>query len=88
MTSSSGGIQPVNTQRKLIRTVSMNLETMEFDELMESIDKKVTELDGYIENSDFRQQYPLWRRKKPEKRPDYGPYPVRPSVCLYNGGGG
>ena len=33
MTSSSGGIQPVNTKRKLIRTVSMNLETMEFDEL-------------------------------------------------------
>ena len=27
----------------------MNLETMEFDELMESINKKVTELDGYIE---------------------------------------
>ena len=48
MTSSSGGIQPVNTKRKLIRTVSMNLETMEFDELMESINKKVTELDGYI----------------------------------------
>ena len=53
MTSSSGGIQPVNTKRKLIRTVSMNLETMELDELMESIDKKVTELDGYIENSDI-----------------------------------
>ena len=46
MTSSSGGIQPVNTKRKLIRTVSMNLETMEFDELMESINKKVAKEAG------------------------------------------
>ena len=38
--TSSEGIQPVNTKRKLIRTVSMNLETMEFDELMESINKR------------------------------------------------
>lgn len=51
--TSSGGIQPVDTQRKLIRTVSMSLETVQFDSLMDSITKKVTELGGYIENSNI-----------------------------------
>lgn len=51
--TSSGGIQPVDTQRKLIRTVSMSLETTQFDTLMDSITKKVTELGGYIENSNI-----------------------------------
>ncbi|WP_294150382.1 DUF4349 domain-containing protein [uncultured Clostridium sp.] len=51
--TSSGGIHPVDTQRKLIRTVSMSLESTQFDSLMESITKKVTELGGYIENSNI-----------------------------------
>ncbi len=80
MTSSSEGIQPVNTKRKLIRTVSMNLETMEFDELMESINKKVTELDGYIENSDISGAVSAMAAKKPEAP---GLRPVsRPTICL------
>lgn len=53
MTSSSGGLKPVNIDRKLIRTVSMNLETTEFDILIECINEKVAELEGYVESSDI-----------------------------------
>lgn len=38
------------TERKLIKTVEMDVETQSFDELLEAIQSQVTELDGYIEN--------------------------------------
>ncbi len=38
------------TQRKLIKTVDMNVETQEFDSLMGKVQNKVTEIGGYIEN--------------------------------------
>ncbi len=39
------------TNRKLIRTVSMNVETENYDQLLPDIEKKVTEYGGYIEDS-------------------------------------
>lgn len=39
-------------EEKLIRTVDMNVETKEYDKLMDSITAKVKELGGYIENMD------------------------------------
>ena len=49
----SGDEQEVaDTNRKLIKTVDMNVETKDFDGLMPLIEQKVNELGGYIENSD------------------------------------
>lgn len=39
------------SNRKLIRNVDLSLETMEFDSLLSSVRAKITELDGYVENS-------------------------------------
>lgn len=43
--------QIVQENRKLIRTVEMQIETKEFDSVLSEIGTKVTELGGYIENS-------------------------------------
>lgn len=52
--SSTSGIDSVApTAQKLIKTVSMNMETKEFDSLLESIRSKAEELGGYIESSDI-----------------------------------
>ena len=40
------------TERKLIKTVDMNVETREYDKLLASVQNKVTELGGYIESLD------------------------------------
>lgn len=40
------------TQRKLIKTVNMDVETQEFDALMSSVQSQVKNLGGYIENMD------------------------------------
>lgn len=40
--------------RKLIKTVSMNVETEEFDELVSKLKQRVGELGGYIEKSEMR----------------------------------
>lgn len=51
--SSAMGIDSIaGTSQKLIKTVSMDMETKEFDTLMENIRSKVEELGGYIENSE------------------------------------
>lgn len=41
----------VQTGRKLIRTFDMNIETREFDDVLEGIKSRVAKLGGYIENS-------------------------------------
>lgn len=52
--SSTTGIDSVSTtSQKLIKTVSMSMETKEFDPLLENIRSKVEELGGYIENSEI-----------------------------------
>ena len=40
------------SNRKLIRTVNMSVETKEFDAVMGTLEQRVTELGGYIENMD------------------------------------
>ena len=47
---SADNVSTAMTERKLIKTVEMDVETQSFDELLESIQKQVTELGGYIEN--------------------------------------
>ena len=44
--------QTAASHQKLIRTVSMDVETKEFDSLMSAIQDKTGELGGYIENMD------------------------------------
>ena len=51
--SSTAGIDSIApTAQKLIKTVSMSMETKEFDPLLENIRSKVEELGGYIESSE------------------------------------
>ena len=40
----------VTTDRKLIRRVSIDAETKNYDELMENLDKKIVFLEGYVES--------------------------------------
>lgn len=52
--SSTAGIDSIaSTTQKLIKTVSMSMETKEFDPLLENIRSKVEELGGYIEGSEI-----------------------------------
>lgn len=44
--------QEAATDRKLIRTVNLSVETESFDALLDSIQEKVTELGGYVERMD------------------------------------
>ena len=46
----SGSTGAVATDRKLIKTVDMHVETQGFDELMATIEEQVTALGGYIES--------------------------------------
>ncbi len=43
----------VDTSRKLIKTVNLDVETKEFDALLTGIEDRVGELGGYIESSDI-----------------------------------
>ena len=51
---------PAPVERKLIRNVSMNLETREFDALTKSISDAVTFLGGYIEQADVSGNSLYW----------------------------
>ncbi len=51
--TSNTSIQPVATSRKLIRTVNLDVETTEFDSLLETLTQSVTAMGGYIEQSDI-----------------------------------
>lgn len=48
--SSSNSVK--NTSQKLIKNVYMDLETKEFNDLLDKLYKKVSELNGYVENSE------------------------------------
>lgn len=50
--SSSEAAKLITMQRKLIRTVSLNVETIDFDNLLSAIQQSVTTDGGYIEQSD------------------------------------
>lgn len=45
-----GNVPVEVTERKLIKTVDMNVETQSYDELLTTIQSQVTELGGYIES--------------------------------------
>lgn len=51
ITSENGLEAQVENGRKLIRTVSLSLETKEFDSVLTNLSTKTTELGGYIETS-------------------------------------
>jgi hypothetical protein len=51
---SSSGTSNVITDRKLIRRISMDAETEDMAALLDSIDSKVSELGGYVENRSIR----------------------------------
>lgn len=51
ITSEYGIDQVAQAGRKLIRTVRLELQTKEYDELIDGIGKKIQEMNGYIENS-------------------------------------
>lgn len=51
--TSSNPIQPVSAARKLIRTVDLNVETTDFDQLIADISQNVSAAGGYIEQSDI-----------------------------------
>lgn len=44
--------EEVKTERKLIRTVDLNLETENYDSLMEGLEQEINRLGGYIEYKD------------------------------------
>lgn len=48
-----GSSSSVEANRKIIRNVSMSLETQEFDKVTEAIQKKITDLGGYAESVDM-----------------------------------
>ena len=50
--SSENGIEAVaDTGRKLIKTVNLDVQTLEFDTATEELTAKVNELGGYVESS-------------------------------------
>lgn len=51
VTDTSGIETPVNTNQKLIKTVTLNMETREFDTLLSGIQSQVSEIGGYTESS-------------------------------------
>lgn len=51
--TSSTAVQPVSSNRKLIRTVSLSVETTDFEPLISSISQSVSDSGGYIEQSDI-----------------------------------
>lgn len=51
--TSSTAIQPISSNRKLIRTVDLYAETTEFDRLISNITQSVSDAGGYIEQSDI-----------------------------------
>ena len=51
VTSGNGLEAQVENGRKLIRTVSLSLQTKEFESVLNSLKTKTTELGGYVENS-------------------------------------
>ena len=50
--SEEGAAGAAATDRKLIKTVNMDVETREYDKLLAAVENKVTELGGYIESLD------------------------------------
>lgn len=54
--SSTTSKQNVLDSQKLIRTVNMAIETIEFDKTLQIVKDRVSELNGYIESSDYNKR--------------------------------
>lgn len=52
VTQSAATSTKTQTNRKLIRTVNLNVETTDYDSLLNSVMAKISELDGYVEQVD------------------------------------
>lgn len=52
--NSSTIVSPAVPDRKLIRSVSMNLQTQDMDDLLSDINEKITQLEGYTETSEIQ----------------------------------
>lgn len=52
LSSASGALAAASTGRKLIRTVNMEVETEDFDRLLQAVNTKITALGGYTEQSE------------------------------------
>lgn len=48
----SNAVQITNTNQKLIKRVNMSLETLSYDSFMASIDQMITQMNGYVEQSE------------------------------------
>ncbi len=53
LASETGGSPMLPAGRKLIRNISINVETNEFETLLSNLQSKVTQLGGYVEQSDI-----------------------------------
>ncbi len=53
LASETGSSQMLPAGRKLIRNISMNVETNEFETLLSNLQSKITQLGGYVEQSDM-----------------------------------
>ncbi len=53
LTDTTSAVQSVSSNRKLIRTVNMSVETDSFDPLLRTLTGQVEELGGYVEQSDI-----------------------------------
>ncbi len=53
LASETGSIQMLPAGRKLIRNISMNVETDGFETLLSNLQSKITQLGGYVEQSDM-----------------------------------
>lgn len=51
--TSQTAMQPVSTARKLIRTANLSVETTSFDILISGVSQTVTDMGGYLEQSDI-----------------------------------
>lgn len=60
-----------NTERKLIRTIDMSVETEDLDQTLEQIDQRIAELSGYAENRE------IYNGKKGSTRSRYANLTIR-----------
>lgn len=67
VTSSSGINRTSSPARKLIRSVYMNVETDTFDDLITELQSKVTQLEGYIEQSDISGSSITYNNIRPDR---------------------
>lgn len=47
----------VNSQEKIIRNAALEMETQDFDNLIDTLDKEIKKLGGYVENSNISGKY-------------------------------